>query len=341
MKRLTLEKIAELANTSRSAVSRVINEQNGVKPEVRERVLQVIEATNYQPNQAARSLASKRTGVIGIVIPRIVQSLFGDPYFPTLIQGIAQSCNANDYVPSLLLFYNKDEEQKLYRRVLHRGFVDGIIITASQVGDPLVPQLIEHEVPFIVIGRPDNTTQVNFVDVDNVAAGHTATAHLLRLGYKHVAHIAGPHNESPGIDRLEGYYNALSQREIAIEPTLVAQGDFTEEGGYFAMKQLLLLRPEAVFAASDMMAFGAMRAIRENGLRIPQDIALVGFDDLPAAAIATPPLTTIRQPIRRIGTLAVETLVDILENGLYPNRNTILGTQLIVRDSCSPNLETT
>ena len=156
MDKLTLEQVAELAGVSRSTVSRVINNQPSVKPEVRQRVLEIVAQTGYQPDLAARSLAGQHTGIIGIIIPRAVQSLFTDPYFPRLIQGIAKACNANDYNLSLFLFHTEDEERKLYPRVLRTQQVDGVIVTSSNMEDPLIAQLIENQVPFIIIGRPNN-----------------------------------------------------------------------------------------------------------------------------------------------------------------------------------------
>lgn len=330
----TLEKIGRLSGASRSTVSRVINGQPGVSNETRQRVLQVIEQTGYQPNAAARSLAARRSQVVGLVIPTAVQFLFTDPYFPRLIQGISQACNQHDYTLSLYLFQTADEEQTIYPRVLRTGAVDGVILSSTQVNDPLIPQLVENQVPFVVIGRPLNAPTANYVDVENVAGGHTATTHLIRLGYKRVATITGPMNAIAGLERLEGYQQAVQDRGRTIDPALIANGDFTEAGGYTAMRQLLTSQPDAVFAASDMMAMGALRAIREVGLTVPGDIALVGYDDMVPTPVVEPPLTTVRQPIRRMGTQAVEMLIDILHNGLTPPRRLVLPTELVIRASC-------
>lgn len=334
MNKLTLEQIGKLAGVSRSTVSRVINNQASVKPEVRQRVRSVIKQTGYQPNLAARSLASQRSGIIGLVIPRIVQSLFTDPYFPHLMQGIAQGCNANDYLLSLFLFHTEDEEQKLYPRVLQAGLIDGVIIASTFTNDRLISQLVENEMPFVTIGRPDHAPQASFVDVDNVIGAYTAITHLMRLGYKRIATISGPQNMVAGIDRQQGYLNALNDRGYSINPALIVEGDFTELGGYSAMQRLLPHRPDAVFIASDSMALGALRALREVGLSVPGNIAIVGFDDLPPATISDPPLTTVRQPIRQTGIQAVEILIDIVTNGLEPPRRIIMNPHLVIRASC-------
>lgn len=338
MTKLTLEQIAKLSGVSRSTVSRVVNRHNSVSPEVRDRVLQVINETGYHPDPAARSLASQRSGIIGLVIPRAVQFLFTDPYYPHLMQGIAHACNTNDLILSLFLFHTADEEQKLSLKVTRKQLVDGVIVSALPVDDPLVDQLIDNGVPFVMVGRPSRPAEASFVDVDNVDGAHQAVSHLIRLGYQRIATITGPLNTTVGLDRRQGYLNALNERGLTMEPALMAEGDFTEMGGYMAMQRLLPYRPDAVFAASDTMALGALRALRNAGLAVPQEVALIGFDDLPSAAIADPPLTTIRQPIRRAGAQAVETLIDLLNNGLQPPRHIMMTTQLVIRNSCGSNL---
>lgn len=334
MSQLTLEKIGELAGVSRSTVSRVINNHEGVSSRVRERVLEVIEETGYRPHAAARSLAAQRTQVIGLVIPRSVQSFFADPYFPLLIQGIAHACNDHGYTLSLFMFYSEAEEHDLYPRVLSRGLLDGVIVSSFVEEDPLIPLLLESKMPFVVDGRPLVPGPINYVDVDNVAGARNATAHLIRLGRRRVGHISGPLDTSVGRDRREGYAQALARRGRSLDGELIVEGDFSETGGYEACRQLLRIGVDAIFAASDKMAFGALRALREAGRRMPEEVAVIGFDDLEAAAISHPALTTVRQPIRENGASAVELLLDVVANGQETARQIILPTQLIIRESC-------
>src|SRR5512137_2075009 len=178
MSKLTLEQVAKLSGVSRSTVSRVINEQPNVKPEVRARVRQVITETGYQPDPAARSLAGHRSGIMGLVIPHAVQMLFTDPYIPRLLQGITQACNAHDYTLSLFVLHTPAEEEKLYRRILQTQLYDGIIVQAAPVGDPLIKQLAEHAVPLVMIGRPDDESKISFVNADNVGGAYMAVSHL-------------------------------------------------------------------------------------------------------------------------------------------------------------------
>jgi LacI family transcriptional regulator len=333
MARLTLEQIGRLAGVSRSTVSRALNDQPRVSPETRERVLQVIAETGYHPDPAARRLASRRSGIIGLVIPLAIQSLFADPFFPTLIQAISGACNARDYILSLIIFQSKEEEQALLPRITRNQLFDGVIVASSRTGDLLIAQLLANKVPFVLHGRHDDP-RVSYVDADNVAGAYAAVSHLVRLGYSRIATIGGPPDSAAGADRKRGYLNALRDRGRPIDEALVASGDYSEASGFDAMQRLLPHNPDGVFVASDTMALGALRALHEAGVRVPDEVALVGFDDMPYAATATPPLTTIRQPIGRAGAMAVEILFDILRNGSTPACRTVLPTELVIRDSC-------
>lgn len=337
MSDLTLDDIAEKSGVSRSTVSRVINGQPYVKKDVRERVLKVIQETGFHPHLAARALASQRSWMIGLILPRGVSSFFADPYFPRLTQGIARVCNQHDYTLGLFLISTQEDEEKILPRVARRGFLDGILVQSGEVGDQLIDRLAMLTVPLVVAGRPFHTDDVSYIDVDNVAASYAAVNHLIQLGYQRIGSIAGSAISTVSLDRKEGYLKALLDHGRKIDNSLLAEGDYTDEGGYRAMKQLLPARPDAIFAASDSMAVGAMRAAREAGLRIPEDIAFVGFDDLPAAALASPPLTTIRQPIVEFGARAVEILIDLIENGIKPSRRIIMDTELVIRASCGAN----
>lgn len=331
---LKLEDIAKKAGVSRSTVSRVVNEHPNVRADVRQRVLSVIQSTGYHPNAAARTLASQRSWMLGLVLPRSVSSFFADPYFPRLTQGIAQACNHYDYTLGLFLLGTKEDEEKLLPRVSRKGMLDGIIVQSGEFGDQLIDRLAHLNTPLVIAGRPFQANDVSFIDVDNVSAAYAAVSHLIRVGYKRIGTITGTSTSTASLDRKEGYMKALADRGLSLDKSLIVEGDFTEAGGYFAMQLLLPARPEAIFAASDLMAIGAMRAAREAGLRVPEDIGFVGFDDLPLATISNPQLTTIRQPVYQFGFKAVEILIDLIENGTKPARRIIMNTELVIRDSC-------
>lgn len=331
---LTLEDIAKQAGVSRSTVSRVVNNHPNVSEKVRKRVLEVIQSTGYHPNIAARTLASQRSWMIGLVVPRSVSSFFTDPYFPHLTRGIAKGCNQHDYTLGLFLVGTKEDEDKILPRVSRSGLLDGILVQAGHHGDQVIDRLVRSTIPLVMVGRPFQTEGISYIDVDNVEGAYNAVSHLLRLGYQRIGAITGPSKSTVGVDRKEGYQKALTERGRIVDETLVAEGDFTEEGGYYAMQQLFPAKPDAIFAASDIMAVGAIRAAHEIDLRVPDDIAVVGFDDVPLTNHRDPKLTTIRQPVYQFGFSAVEILIDLIENGREPTRRVMMGTKLIIRDTC-------
>jgi LacI family transcriptional regulator len=333
---LTLEEVGKLAGVSRSTVSRVVNGHPSVRDEVRERVWQVIRETGYQPHAAARSLASRRSQVIGVIIPEAVSTLFVDPFFALLLRGITEACNAHSYQLMLSLFDAPADQGGTYRRILRSSHLDGVIVASTHMDDPIFPKLLQDSIPFVLVGRhPD--LRVNYVDVDNVGGARMAVEHLIRLGHQRIGTITGPLSMSHGEDRLAGYRHGLRAHGIGVNGDLVVEGDYTERGGYTGAKQLLAASPTAIFVASDVMAIGALKALREAGRRVPADVALVGFDDVSIASAVVPALTTVRQPIERLGPTAAELLLSLLAEG--PDRQAsaqrvILPTELVVRDSC-------
>jgi LacI family transcriptional regulator len=329
---LTLEAIAKLAGVSRSTVSRVINADKRVKESTRQRVQEVITSLNFQPNLAARSLAADYTRIVGLVIPAGVSTLFTDPYFPQLIQGVTAACNTHDY--TLMLWVAEPAyEVRTIRQILHSGLLDGVIVSSMLIDDPIIQSLYDSKMPYILVGRHPSL-DVNFLDVDNTTGGFTATSYLFSSGYRRIATITGPQNMIAGFDRFSGYCQALQAHDVPFDHDLVAEGDFTEASGYEAMKKLLPHQPDAVFVASDIMAVGALRALRESGLRVPDDIAIIGFDDTPQAELTAPPLTTMRQSPYTMGYKTLEALLEIIRNPDLPTQNIILESELVIRMSC-------
>lgn len=325
-----------MAGVSRSTVSRVVNDHPSVRAEVRERVWEVIHKTGYQPHAAARSLVTRRTRILGVIIPEAVTTLFTDPFFPHLLCGITQTCNSHQYHLLLSLFNHPAGQEEMYRRVVHSGHLDGLLVASTRVDDPLISQLLEDLVPFVMVGRhPDE--RVRYVDVDNVAAARMAVEHLVRLGRHRIGIITGPLSMTHVQDRLQGYRQALEAHRLPVEQALIVEGDFSELSGMVAARQLLSRSVTAIFATSDMMAVGALKAVREQSLRVPQDVAVVGFDDVPIAAAVEPALTTVRQPIEDMGSMAADLLLNLLEtpeDAQPPAHRIILPAQLVIRDSC-------
>jgi len=332
---LKLEDVARLAGVSRSTASRVVNDQPGVRDDVRERVRSVVRETGYQPHAAARSLVTRRTQVVAVTIPHNVHRLFIDPFFPRLLTGVAARCNERHYGLMVALLDESGGQTEMYRHV-GGGHLDGVIIASARTHDPLFGRLLKDGVPFVVVGRhPDE--RVSYVDVDNVGGARMAVEHLIWLGHTRIATITGPLSMTGGEDRLLGYRQALEAHRLGVEERLIVEADYTEESGAIGVQRLLPLTPTAIFAASDVMAIGALKALREAGIRVPQDMALVGFDDMSIASAIIPALTTVRQPIEHLGSMSADLLLNLLASppeAHVPAQRIILPTQLVVRESC-------
>ena len=333
---MRLEDIARRAGVSRSTVSRVINNEPYVDSQTREKVMQVIEQVGFVPNPGARMLVTQRTQVLGIVIIRPTPAVvFEDPhFFPEMLQGIVQVTQACDYATLLWLGYSSEDQTTLSERVLKNRLMDGLVIT-STTATPLISHLLAMQIPFVMVERPTRfEEQISYVSVDNVLAGRTAVEHLINVGRRRIGIISGPFDSTDGRDRLQGYKDALMMSSIPFDPDLVVEGSFSRRSGYLGMKALIKHDVDAVFAASDTMAVGALDVLQEAGRRVPDDVALVGFDDLPIAREVEPALTTIRQPIQQKGWQATRLLIDLLEGLVEGPKQILLPTQLVIRQSC-------
>jgi len=333
---VNLEEVARLSGVSRSTVSRVVNNDARVSGAVRERVQAIIQEHNYHPNAAARSLASRRTRILGLLIPQAAGTIFSDPFFPQLIQGAVDSCNAADHNLLMLMNSSTDPQgmERMHRRVLGGHHLDGLVIASSVVDDPIITHLHETHYPFVLVGRHPRYHEIPSVDVDNRAAAQSAVVHLLQHGYRRIAFIGGLPNMIAAIDRYGGYVTGLQEAGVLPDPALAVHGHFTQAGGYAAMQTLLTQRPDAVCVASDTMALGALHAARDAGCRVPEDLAIIGFDNIPAAAGVQPSLTTVAQPIAELGREAIRILLERITQPDYPAIHLRLPTHLILRRSC-------
>lgn len=332
LQRLNLEEIGRLAGVSRSTASRVVNGETNVSEQAKKRVRAVLEETGYRPHAAARSLASNRTGVIGLVIPGAAAELFDDPYFGRLILGATSASNSMDITLALFLFEQEADQDLLISR-LGSGLVDGVIVTATDVSDGVTELLRRANLPFVVVGRPHDTQTAFSVDADNRLGAKMAAMHLYRLGRTRPSLIAPPSTTTAGIDRRSGFLEGLTETGLDIGER-TAEGTWTEASGQAAMETLLRLEPDSVFAGSDRMAVGAMRAIREAGLRCPGDIAVVSFDGLIPADQTSPRLTSVAQPVAEAGRQAATLLKAVIDNPDLAPQRIVLPPSLIVRESC-------
>ena len=329
----TLEGVARVAGVSRATVSRVVNDSPRVSPDVRLAVEAAIRQLGYTPNRAARSLVTRRSDSIAVVITEPTGRLFSDPFFPRIVRGVSGALASRDLQLVLLMPEHGDEARTI--RYLTGGHVDGALLVSLHGDDPIPGALAESGVPVVFVGRPPAGAEVSYVDVDNRQGGRRATRHLLETGRDRVATIAGPTDMAVGIDRLEGYREAVRASGREVDAALVECGDFTYESGATAMERLLARAPDldGVFAASDVMAAGAMGVLLARGRRVPEDVAVVGFDDSPVAATTRPLLSSISQPIEEMGPEAVHLLLDAIERAERPPRRVVLATELVVRAS--------
>lgn len=332
--------VAARAGVSRTTVSFVLNNVPGVKisKETRQRVLQAARELNYYPTAAARSLASGKTRRIGLILGQSKDRLAADAFLPTFLQGVTASVHRRNY----LLMVQLSEavpSHEAYTRLIREQQVDGLILSGPRSDDELLDELAEDDFPLILHGRLEGS-EFPWVDVDNQAGGYLATSHLIGLGHRRIGFISNaPLSYAGAIERFAGYKLALSEHDIPLDNDLVRTAVFVPQSGSAAMTALLSLpdRPTAVFAASDVVALGAISAIQAAGLNIPQDIAIVGFDDIFLAAHACPPLTTVRVPAYGLGWTAADVLITLIE-GDEEVSSVTLETELVIRESCGAHL---
>jgi DNA-binding LacI/PurR family transcriptional regulator len=325
--RPTLDEVAARAGVGRGTVSRVVNGSPQVSPESKAAVEAAIAELGYVPNRAARALVTQRTDSVALVVSESGERVFGEPFFAGIVRGISAGLAET---PSLQLWLamaqSPDERDRLHQHLTNQH-VDGVLLLSLHDDDPLPELCHERGLSTVVGGRPagQRPRPVSFVDVDNVGGGHIATSHLIGSGRREIAAIAGPQDMGVGVDRLAGYRKALSGAGLPVVEDLIAYGDFSEDSGAAAMRRILDSHPDvdAVFAASDLMACGAMRVLKERGRRIPSDVALVGFEDS----------IIVYQPVEEMGREMALLLVDRMRGEAGSSASVVLDTHLVRRGS--------
>jgi DNA-binding LacI/PurR family transcriptional regulator len=337
---VTLKQIADELGVSAMTVSRAVNHPDKVDSKTLKRVLETAHRLGYTPNHVAKSLVSSRTYTIGVVIPEISHS-----FFPEVVRGIEEIAYNTNYQLFLTNSAESSEREQKAVDALRSKRVDGILISCAQTttADTYYRQLVKTGWPLVFFDRCAENIGASCVSVNDKASSRRITQHLINLGYTRIAHLSGSQKLSIGKKRLEGFIEALQDADLAIRPDWQVESGFQEKGGYEAMKKLLNLplkdRPRAVVAVNDPAAFGAIDAIRDHGLSIPGDIAIVGFSDDIRAKLIPCPLTTVRQPAYQVGTVAADKLIRTIENSDEQVEYIEVGTEIIIRASCGSTSE--
>lgn len=330
----TVKDVAERAGVSPSTVSRVIADHPRISEATKERVRAVMRELDYHPNAVARSLVRRRTQTIGVALSRSAEAALANPFFPEVLRGIGAVAREARYSITLTTATSHVEEREQCIELLTQRRVDGLIVLTSRTDDPLVEWLRQQAHPFVVLGRVPGL-DVPHVNNDNAAAAREATEHLLALGHRRIGFIGGPPDVVVSMDRLEGYKQALHDGGIPFRSEYVVPTDFGYEQSYEAARRLLSLEPTALVAIDDGVALGALAAARDAGLRVPEDVSVVGFNDSPVCPHVAPPLTSVSIPVFEMGAAAARMLCDALD-GKPGKTEVLLPTKLVVRRSTGP-----
>ena len=335
----TIKDVARLSNVSIKTVSRVVNNAAEVSPETCQKVKQAIKELGYQPNTIARNLAYGKTNAVAVIIPHSAGYIFSHPFFTEVLRGIAEVLSANNINLLLQVAQRKTPYVDLYRQ----RQVDGMILMSIQLGDPNLKGLAASGVPYIGTCRiAENDDSSHWVDADFVDGVEQSMDHLISLGHHRIALLLGPKSLVSDRLREQGYRNSLEKHNLTQVEEYILEGDFTSESGYALAVQAMKLPqpPSALICGDDMMAFGAVQALRELGYRVPEDVSVIGFDDINLARFSNPPLTTIRQDTYKKGRIAAENLLSLIRNEdkAVPTQ-CMLDTTLIIRNSTAPAKE--
>ncbi|MFE7357208.1 LacI family DNA-binding transcriptional regulator [Streptomyces sp. NPDC057543] len=332
--RPTLEEVAARAGVGRGTASRVINGSPRVSAHTREAVEAAVAELGYVPNRAARALAGNRTDAIALVVPEPETRFFAEPYFSDIVRGVGAALADTD-MQLLLTLVGSDRERRRLAQYLTAHRVDGVLLVSVHADDPLPDLLEQLGMPAVMSGRRSATEPLASVDSDNFEGARAAVDHLISRGRRSIATITGRLDVYGARRRLDGYRKAVSAAGLGPDEELIARADFSEQGGGQAMRDLLARRPDvdAVFAASDVMAAGARQVLREAGRRVPDDVALIGFDDSAVARHMDPPLTSVRQPIEEMGRTMARVLLQEIAGENEERPQIVLPTELVVRDS--------
>jgi len=326
--------VARTSGVSYSTVSRVLSGYEFVKESTYKRVMEAVQQLGYVVNLPARSLAGGRSRIIGLLVPNL-----DNTYVGTIARGIDQELIRVNYDLMLYTSHRHPGKESLYVSAIANGLTEGLLLVAPLVPTTYLDALREQNFPYVLVDQTDSTENSSVVEATNWQGAYEATRYLAQLGHSRIAFVTGATAVQSAIDRLGGYKAALADCDLPINEELIIAGDYQQQTSYEITKRLLQTvdpLPTAIFASNDLSAFGAMDASREHGLRIPNDISIIGFDDIPQASLVYPKLTTVRQPLEQMGRVAVKMLLEQIEDRSRSPQRVTLATELIIRDSCGP-----
>ncbi|MCB2360061.1 LacI family DNA-binding transcriptional regulator [Clostridium estertheticum] len=328
---VTIKDVAKLANVSPSTVSRVLADNPRISDETKQRVYKAMKEMDYHPNAIARSLVSKTTKTIGLILPNTDEDLFVNPFFIQIMRGISHYAQKKGYYIMYTYSNNEDQEVEHITSLINSRRVDGIILAVARKDDKCIAYLKEADYPFVVIGKPENADGILWVDNDNFHSMYSVVNYLIQKGERKIAFIGGSPTLNVTINRLEGYTRAMENIGEKLDENMVQVAEFTENSGYDAMKRILSKgRPTAVVTTDDLIAFGASKAISEVA---GQHISIIGFNNTPIAAFRNPTLSSVDINSEKLGYYAVKLLINKLENEKQDINNYIIDTKLVERDS--------
>jgi LacI family transcriptional regulator len=333
MSQITIYDVAREAGVSDATVSRVFNNKDNVRETTRQRVLHAAKKLGYIANLPARSLAGGKSNIIGLLVPGLDNEYLGE-----IVRGIDQVLATAGFDLIVYTTRRRGNDEASYLQYIANGLTEGLLLVVPLLSPEFLATLNKLGYPYVLIDEVDPLGKSFSVIASNEQGAYDATEYLIQLGHRQIAFITGIAGMSSTNDRLAGYLKALAVYQIPVQPELIMPGDFTQNTAFEATRQLLQLphTPTAIFASNDMMAFGVMDAIRAAGLQIPEDISVMGYDDIPQAFNTHPKLTTIRQPLEQMGQVGVQLLLEQFANPQHPPQRVTLATRLIVRDSCQP-----
>jgi LacI family transcriptional regulator len=330
---ITIKDIARVSKFSIGTVSRALTGKRGLRPDTRQKIIKIAQNLDYHPNLQARGLVAKKPNVIGIVIAKSTQIVFSNPYYAEVMKGIGDAAKKSIHYP-LLSFV---EEGEGYADIYLNGLTSGIIILGSRINDTRISEAHKMGVPMVLIPGDPQQESIPSVDSDNIDGAFQAVDYLAKLGHKRIAFLCGPLDSKYTMHRFIGYQKALEKNGLQLQKELILGSDFTQEDAYLNTKKLLSMKnpPGAIFVVNDYVALGALRAANEFGVRIPGDISIIGYGDLPFASMTSPPLTTVKQPFQKIGYEGVMMLLKLIRGKKIGSKHLILPVELIIRESTS------